>query len=183
MTFNFLREMQKHMHELMVKSPRMPKWIPLTREEIATVVRETPAIQYPAISDLMGNMPSLMGLNVFESSFAKEMRVKQMEVPLMQVCSEGGITLINARIQSRMDQVTYELRLRLEAYVTTDTTELLYTFDCDGFKGIKNFLRRFLWFIPPTKTKTIRIKGQVLYPYLNISLPHHQHHIKFYIQS
>lgn len=160
-----------------------PAVMPMSKEEL-DILRCPPDLnEVGYYTGARINHPHVFGTDVFESPFGAEMRARQVQVPVEQVCvadKSSGLCL-NLTLDTHRDPALDIMHRRLSAHVCKDTTKLSATFEFDPWAPVKRFLRVTRWF--PVKTRTIEIDGRVLYPYLNITFPLNRHHVTFAVRE
>lgn len=151
------------------KEGKNPDFIPISREEMDIVMRSEQFVYEKPRND-MNN--AIFGTDAFMTPFAEPMRKRQVE--LLELCK--AVEAADPRFIHE-EYIAQDLHRQLRAFVCTDTTNIEVTFDFDPWQRWKQRLRLTRWL--PIKRKTIKIDGRVLYPYLNIRLPHNRHHVQF----
>lgn len=155
-----------------------PEFVPLSRNELLELKSDAPA---PMVCPTEPSCNTVFGMEPFLTPFASEMRCRAVEierVPLINECevsealefSETRTSVPGSNIQRR----------QLRTMVCADTTKIEITFEWDIWARWKRLMRVTRWF--PVKTRTVRIDGRVLYPYLKVSLPQNRHHVQFAIR-
>lgn len=152
-----------------------PEFVPITRDELLEIKSDfVPMI--PADP----NRDRICGIEPFVTPFAEEMRVRQVELGCVPFVSECSVTEAEISRQLWDDELSLVQRRRLEMMVCADTTHIDVTLEWDIWARWKRWLRLTRWF--PVRTRTVRIDGRVLYPYLKVSLPQNRHHVRFAIR-
>lgn len=151
-----------------------PAFVPLTREEFDVIVSGFPPYTRTE-RFIVDSPPKLFGIDVFSTPFAEGMRQRQIDLPVTQI-SEGHNISNWAETVNKEASRDY-LNRRLTAHICHDTSMLSLTFEWDSLAKIKRKFRLTKWF--PVRTRTVKIEGRVLYPYLKISLPHNRHRVTF----
>jgi hypothetical protein len=170
---SILERIHKWRYQRMDADGETPKFVPLRRDELLEI-KSSCGPMVPA-SEATHN--EVFGMGVFESPFAEEMRCRQVEMERVPFIAEVSVDETLATWRTFRDDVDCHLRRQLEAHICTDITAIEVTMEWDIWARWKRWLRLTRWF--PVKTRTVKIDGRVLYPYLKVSLPQNRHHVRF----
>ena len=182
-------ELTKHIYEIERKNGEAPIFIPLTRDEIFSIMKNPDHAYRP---DPRARVQQFMGIPAVEHPFATEIRARQVELPIVRLSQEYSMSDIRLNIERRefRDESRNRTIEQLIAHILGNTEELTLTHEWDMFAGIKRKLLTWKftdWLLTKLgvrdrfriNCRTVKIRGQVLYPYLNVQFPHHQHVVKF----
>lgn len=151
-----------------------PKIVPVTREEILDIR-----------TDVLHNLPTkewfkpaqIHGVEAWQTPYAPEIRHRTADLENFTFISEQTIDELSIITESRTDVVYGRMVQRLKVDLIQDTTQIDITLEWDHWAKVKKWLK-----LKP-KTKTVRIDGKVLYPYLKVQLPNNRHNVRFYINE
>lgn len=153
-----------------------PAFIPLTRGEIEIIRNERAS----NVGWFDCPQTSVFGKDVHESAFAVEMRQRQLTMPITRI-DEDCYAPLTFEYRKDEDLIYRKLHRCLTARICTDTTELFIRLEWDPLAKLKRALRITKWF--PIRHRTVSIKGEVLYPYVAVTLPHNIHHVRFSVPT
>jgi hypothetical protein len=177
---NLINRLMDWGHRRVESSGSEPEFIPLRRDEILTLQSDMPT---KPLRETAQDWRQALGMNLFETPFAEEMRCRQVELERVPFITEFEISELALAVSDRawLDDATQFQKHRLETLVCSDTTRIEMRFEWDIWARWKRALRLTRWF--PIRTRTVTIDGRVLYPYLKVSLPNNRHHVKFAIRD
>lgn len=153
---------------------REPAFVPLSRDEIVSIYSSADAY---VKADPRPTRDRVMGIDVFTTPFAEEMRQRQVEMSMIQLAESVEIDTTAFRMESHQNHITGNMIRRLSARICCDTTKIMVTMEWDSIAWLKRKTGLSKWW--KVKQRTVEIEGRVLYPYLKLSLPANRHHVTF----
>lgn len=178
---SILNEIMKWRVKRMACEGNCPPFVPLTKEEIVEIKSDWQPHSSSLVRSNKGR-PTIAGMENFETPYAEEIR-SRIVLERMPYVSEIPTEQFALQLEASQwrDFVMDRQIHGLKAMICADTTHIDVTLEWDIWARWKRWLRLTRWW--PVKTRTVRIDGRVLYPYLKVSLPQNRHHVKFAINS
>lgn len=169
---------RKYLQMITTHTGDEPAFIPLTREEIEILKdRYVGDEKGYFIGDIS---PKMFGLEAQETSYAVLQRQRMLTMPVTRLAEVDRVDLSFEYVRDVDHECARYLHRRMVARICTDTTQLLIRLEWDILAKFKRALRITKWF--PVKWRTVAIQGTVLYPYLNVTLPHNRHVVQFAVR-
>jgi len=175
------------LHRYRVLHGEAPLTVPLTIGEVNEIAGDAYGcnmVTFPASP----GPPRFFGVNVEETPFAESMRSRRLEVPLIRIGE--AVTFEPYVEQVQHERAIQNILVHLEAVIcchsqAVDVTaeidpalELCQRIDGCRFWPFKKRCGRLLRWLFPIKKVTVRIRADVLYPYIKVPLPHNRHTVK-----
>ena len=124
---------------------------------------------------------SILGIPFDESHYAKEIRARQIEIPMMRIAEVEKFDPMYSMEFTRGDHPFGTVSRRAMANVLGETTHIMISVESDCLSWLKRLLGLAKWW--PIKNRTVSVDGRVLYPFLKIQLPHNRHSVRFMIRQ
>ena len=148
-----------------------PSVLPISGDELNSLhcYAEYP-LQNPMLSQPSVGAVAFMGIPTYETPYADVMREKRIALPVTSLSVTGEESELAVSLSIR----------RLTAYLATNDTVVEVTHEWDLWAFWKRLFRITKWF--PVKTRTFKVDGKVIYPKLNLPLPHEPHIVKLKVR-
>lgn len=171
-----INELQKWLYSYVNQFGCNPKVILVTKSELRDVKHESGTMMNYAVRNDLPNQ--IFGIDAHHTGYATEMRARQLSFPLVQISQDWMQDGFSMTLERHENDVRRTMVERLIAHVASEVTHLDVTIECDPWRWIKKLVSKLIRRPIPIRRTIVRIDGRVLYPSLNVVLPHERHVVK-----